>query len=207
MYHIKSMKRKLVVIGVISVAVVIVGLLVKNTSKSNQATDNSTSQTNATQEMTNTESAIPMLSQNSLAEAATLLNYTPKVPSVKIGNESLSEIRVGVKNPSSPIDESDALYLTYAEDNNVLFKTYQSSKNMTFPPDAEKVTINGNSGIYYLIPGDEGDNANAVNSTNASVPRSYIEWQENTIFYEISEFGRLSKNQLIQLAESLTEYD
>ncbi len=200
------MNKKLVTLGVVIVVVVIVSLLITNLSKSNQATVNTSLETNTTQEMMSAESAIPLQSQNSLADAAAQLSYTPKVPSVKIGKESLSEIRVGVKNANSLIDESDALYLTYSENDNVLFKTYQSSKSMTFPPDAETITINGNSGIYYLIPGEEGENSDTINSANSSVPKSFVEWQEGSKFYEISEFGRLTKDQLIQLAESLAEY-
>jgi hypothetical protein len=140
----------------------------------------------------------------SLTEAQAKVPYKIKVPSIVLANEKISEIKVSVANPNSPISQGNDLYITYSQDTTPLYRLTQSTFKGNKPEDGEKVIVNGVSGIYYKIPGI--DSTDIITPDNEIIPRSYIVWDEGEIEYTISEVGQLSKEQLLKLANSLKEY-
>lgn len=85
----------------------------------------------------------------------------------------------------------------------------------------QRVTINGKDGIYStcedMNPGPEDcsiptetENSKTMTSTGdsirESIGRSGIYWIEGDISYSISEYGDLSKDQLVELGNSLQDY-
>lgn len=149
-------------------------------------------------------SSLPNQQAQSLDEAKKSLSFVPSQPSVKINNETLSNIKVGIKN--NMIDDSDTLYLTYSDSTGTLYKVSETTKPGNYPSETEVVslTLNGNeiAAWYYEIPEFEAGEG-AISSSDATSPRSYIFWTVGEVTYEISEFGRVSRQQLIELAQSL----
>ncbi len=152
---------------------------------------------------TNLASSLPTEKLNSLNEAQAKLTYKIKIPSIKLKNETLDNIEVGAKN--SLLDDSNTLRLSYKDNGKVLYKVTQLTSAGNLPENSESVTINGVKGIYYYL-GGEDYNPNSINIDNALVPRSYVTWKITNVTYEISEFGQLSKEDLLKIAKSLTDF-
>lgn len=136
------------------------------------------------------------------------LDYTLMLPTLKLANESLRELKVGTS--SGLIDDSNTLYLTYGSETAVSYKIAQTSKPLNDPTDVEAVNLtvqdkNGKSQTvranYYRISEWE-EPQGSVSLGDALAPRSYLFWTIDGIRYEVSEFGQLAKADLVKLAES-----
>lgn len=160
-------------------------------------------QTPTTTQSTSNALSLPNQQAQSLEEARESLSFEPLLPSVKLNNESLSDIKVGSK--SNMMDDSDTIYLTYADSQGALYKLSQSTKSFNDPTDAKKVsiTVGGKQvdAFYYEIEQPGGGGPASVGGAN--VPTSYLFWKQSGVRYEVSEFGRLSDSQLARIASSL----
>lgn len=161
--------------------------------------------TQTTQPDTTQASSLTSQQVQNLEAAKNALTFTPLLPSTQLNGEALKDIKVGTKG--NMLDDSDTIYLTYADNQGTLYKMSQSTKKLNYPTDAEKITFqqNGNqiSGMYYQLA--DVESGNSINSVGGEVtsPTSYIFWTLDKVTYEISEFGRVTKSQLIDLASSL----
>ncbi len=135
-------------------------------------------------------------------DAQKLVSFPILQPRKMLGDEVLSEIRVGGRN--NGIDDTDSIYLTYTLHSKNLYQIYESTKLGSVPADAESILVKPNvSGNFYRLPQAEIESSNVSASKNGSVPRSYIFWKEGSVHYSISEYGELSKENLMAIATSL----
>jgi hypothetical protein len=155
---------------------------------------------------TSQASSLPSQQAASLEEAKKSLSFIPMTPSIKLAGEELGNIKVGSKN--GMIDDSDTIYLSYKNANGTLYKISESTKVYGYPAEVEKVeiTVGGRKILasYHRLDGegDSGDSPTSSGEQFAS-PRSYLLFEMEGVHYEISEFGKVSKDQLVELANSL----
>lgn len=148
-------------------------------------------------------SALPSQNVQSIEEARKSLTFKPLLPTARLDGENISNIKLGTK--SNMIDDSDTIYLTYADTRGTLYKISESSKSFNDPTDAQKVALNvqGSPVTAYFYQLGQPESGSSINSAgNEASPTSYMFWYQNGVRYEISEFGRVSKDQLIQIANS-----
>lgn len=157
---------------------------------------------------TSLSSSLPTLPINDLEAAKSTLPFKPYVPGIHIAEEILES--ASLDPGTDGVGGKDALYLIYVGGGNgTLYRIAETNQNSVYDPSSEVVTINFNGsnvqGGYYEL--EEFTPGSVTTSGNgAASPRSYVFWKVGEVTYEISEFGELSKAQLIQLAESMVEY-
>lgn len=169
-------------------------------------TDNeaeNTAQTTSTASDLAQTTSLPNQEVGSLEEAKKSLTFTPLLPSRQINSEDLTNIKVGTRN--NMLDDSDTLYLTYSDGQSSLYKISQSTKSFSYPADTEKVTfqISGApvTADFYQLAEEQSESINSA-GYDVSSPTSYMFWNMNGVNYEISEFGRVAKSQLVDIASS-----
>lgn len=150
-------------------------------------------------------SSLPNQQVQNLEQAKKSLSFNPLLPTSQLNGETLSNIKVGTK--SNMFDDSDTIYLTYADSQGTLYKMSQSTKTFNDPTDVEKVSIQINgkqitASFYQLEEVGGGSGPNSAGSDVTS-PTSYLSWVSNGVRYEISEFGRVTMKQLTLIATSL----
>lgn len=154
---------------------------------------------------TNQGSSLPSKEVQNLEQAKQSLSFEPLTPSKQINDETLSNVKVGTKGMA--LDDSDTLYLTYSDNQGTLYKMAQTTKKLAYPTDADEVslTIGSNKVNAFFHQLADAEDTGGPNSAGVDVttPRSYIFWTMDKVHYEISEFGRVTKQQLIELASSL----
>lgn len=199
-----KMNFKLLIMGLASLVILTGSAVIILLNRQKTDTPTQTAQPSPPNPSTTQTSSLPNQQAQNLEEAKQSLSFTPLLPGKQLNGETLTDIKVGTKN--NMLDDSDTIYLTYADSQGTLFKMSQSSQTHNYPSDAEKVSIEvGGEQItanYYKIPEAETGGGESIGG-DVSVPTSYIFWTVKEINYEISEFGRVSKAQLAVLASSL----
>lgn len=184
------------------VIVIIWGTLFKKVDSPPSIKQNSKNNSQATPTQTST---LPNQQVANLNEARKSLSFNPMVPSLQLKGETISSVKVGTKN--NMLDDNDTLYVTYSDSRGTLYKISETTTTHNYPTEVQKVslTINGKKidASYYQVEQADGGNANTNSiGTDASSPTSYMFWSESKVVYEISEFGRVSKNEFIKIANS-----
>lgn len=138
---------------------------------------------------------------DSVAEASAKLSFTPREPEKTFLSASLTDIET--VGSEEDITKSDSLYLTYGKGEDVVYRVAQT-KMEGFYEDGETISVDGVTGGYYMLENwEEVNDPDAIAFDGGLTSRSYIYWTKNSITYEISEFGDLSKAQLIELGNSM----
>lgn len=145
---------------------------------------------------------------DSLSSAQNVLKFTMLKPA-EVLEGKLARIQTARTFDGS---KSDALYVTFAKDGESYFKVAQMAmdkENYSVPTDATKVelnvageTVNG----YYIKyePVDIDPNSEAALYEGDIEPvRGAISFYYNGVAVEVSEMGKLSKDNLIAIVESM----
>jgi hypothetical protein len=146
---------------------------------------------------------IAMDSWKTVAEASAALSFSPKAPTKTFDGATLTTIETPQKG--SGVTNVDSLYLTYEANNKVIFKVAEVKGSTGAPEEGmQVVTVDGVSGYYYELPNPEEYNYEEGISlaADAFIPRSYLFWVKDSVYYEVAEFGKLSKADLLDLANS-----
>lgn len=156
---------------------------------------------------TSLSSSLPTVPINDLEAAKSTLPFKPYVPGIHIAEEILDS--ASLDPGEDGVGGKDTLFLTYDGGNGTLYRIAETNQNSVYDPSSEVVTINFNGsnvqGGYYELE-EFTPSSVTTSGDGAASPRSYVFWKVGEVTYEISEFGELSKAQLIQLAESMVEY-
>jgi len=150
--------------------------------------------------------SLPSVSLETFEEAQTAVDFTLYQPSLQLSEESISSIE---KIDSFLGDGQDSIAMKYADSTGTLYRVSQSKFIGAPPEDAEDVKITF-LGVTYtakfaqiLTLGEEDENSESLAYGDDNTPSSFLSWEADGIGYEISEFGRVSKAQLVSLVESM----
>jgi hypothetical protein len=103
------------------------------------------------------------------------------------------------------------MYLTFAKENDYLFKVLQMKQNSSdffVPEDSQEISVivNGNTVKAYYVEYSVNDidpNSEMALGGDISPASSSLSFNLNGIFFDISQFGELSKEQLLEIARSI----
>ncbi len=145
--------------------------------------------------------SLPTNEFDSLSDAQKDLSYTIKVPTVKVGSEGIAKIRTSIKNE---FDDGQNLFVTYAQNGKPMYEISYAIQTFGYPGDVEKIQSGSITYSYSAIESfEENQNENSVSLGDIYSARSYIFWKDGEVSYQISEFGKVSKEELIKLADSM----
>lgn len=147
--------------------------------------------------------ALPVDVVPNVEAAQSRVNFNIRLPQAKIGGESLTEVRVGQN--FADVDHHNVVYLVYNVGERTNYRITQSAKDKVYVAEGgTSVTINSNGkelqARYYVI---EGWNPGSIQLLGEGELRSYLQWEDNGVVYEVAEFGDLNRDQLLQLASSI----
>lgn len=148
--------------------------------------------------------SLPTTTLASIAEAKSAVDFELRLPSDKLSDEEISLIEK-YENPTG--DNQFTVAIKYADGQGTLYRISQSRFIGAVDETAEtvKITFLGktiDAKLTVLSDGSEDPNS-GITLGGDSVPSSFLAWETDGVAYEVSEFGRVSKAQLVDIAESL----
>jgi hypothetical protein len=143
---------------------------------------------------------VALVQWDTLAEAEATLTFDLRTPSEFAKGASLTLIETAANEQTA---KNDQLYLTYGKGEDVTYKMF-IGKSFGAYEEGVAVTIDGVTGQYFEVENwEELNTPDAIAFDGGSSPRSYIYWEKDGIYYEVSEFGTLTKEEMIELGNSM----
>lgn len=189
--------------GLFAGMILLSGLLVwlvmhqRNDNGEDIAMTQETATDQSTQRMAQSSTMSSELAGDDVQDPLSQLSFTPKQTTILLGSEVPDPMRVGTGN--GMVDDTDTLYMSFSDESGVMYTIVQTTKSGNYPEDALPVTITvGGTDIQasYYVVSEESD-------PSGTSPRTYLFWSDGGIYFQISEYGRVSKDDLIRLANSL----
>lgn len=148
--------------------------------------------------------SLPTTTLTSLAEAKAAVEFELRLPGIKLAQEEVSLIEK-YEDPTG--DNQFTVAIKYADTQGTLYRISQSKFIGAIDETAEtvKITFLGkttNAKLTVIDDGSEDPNSE-ITLGGDYAPSSFLSWESDGIAYEVSEFGRVTKAQLIAIAESM----
>ena len=188
----KSKKLQFSLAGLLLIAGMAAVVLISMKNEKKELTVQTPNEQSTTQ-----ASSLPSQLVDDVDDPLASLSFTPLQPTILLAQEVPQQMKAGTSN--GMVDDSDTLYMPFADDTGVLYKIIQTTKTGNYPDDTQavSVTVLGKkyTANYYQVS-EEIDNTGLA-------PSSYLFWTDGKINFQISEFGRVQLEDLIRLANSL----
>jgi len=144
--------------------------------------------------------SLPTTQYDSLESATDAIGFSPVIPGSAIDGEAITAIE-SYDGPAGNGEQT--LAITFSKNGEVLYKLTQGRYEAYVDETAQslELTFKDQSIEGRLTTFDQPDDLGeqAISFDGGEVARSFISWSKDGVSYELSEFGNLSQEQLLQI--------